>query len=95
MLTRIVKLTFKPGYADDFVKVFNETRGRIAAFEGCKGVELLREIDQPGVFFTYSHWANTHSLDNYRNSELFKTTWAIVKKHFAARPEAWSLHNEK
>lgn len=91
MLTRIVKLTFAPDKVSDFLKAFDERKEMIASFDGCSSVELLRDINNPNIFFTYSKWTNEQSLDNYRNSELFNTVWNMVKPWFAGKPEAWSV----
>jgi quinol monooxygenase YgiN len=93
-LTRIVKLTFAADKVSDFLQTFDERKEMIASFEGCSSVELLRDINNPNIFFTYSKWDKEQSLENYRNSELFNTVWDTVKKWFAGKPEAWSLANE-
>ena len=91
MLTRIVKLTIAPDRVADFLKTFDERKEMIASFEGCSSVELLRDVQNPNIFFTYSNWDNEKSLEKYRNSELFNTVWDMVKKWFAEKPEAWSV----
>jgi quinol monooxygenase YgiN len=91
MLIRIVKLTFKPENVDAFVNTFDEKKHFIASFNGCIGVELLRDINNPNIFFTYSKWNNAESLERYRISELFVSTWDTVKKLFGDKPEAWSV----
>lgn len=91
MLIRIVKMTFKPQFVDVFVSTFNARKHLIAASEGCAGVELLRDIDNPNTFFTYSKWVDVESLEKYRKGELFNSTWEEVKKLFDAKPEAWSV----
>jgi len=91
MITRIVKMTFQPEKVDEFIAVFRDAKPKIENFEGCRGVELLRDVEQPNVFFTLSIW-NTHpALERYRESELFNTTWSKAKALFSARPEAWSV----
>ena len=91
MLTRIVKLTFAADRVDDFLKLFDDRKEMIASFKGCSSVELLRDVNSPHIFFTYSKWDSSESLENYRNSELFKTVWNTVKIWFADKPEAWSV----
>lgn len=91
MLIRIVKMTFAPEKTGDFIKTFNERKAMIASFEGCSGVELLRDLNNPNIFFTYSRWNNADSLEKYRQSELFTTVWDTVKQWFAGKPEAWSV----
>jgi len=91
MLIRIVKMTFAPERINDFLKIFDERKEMIASFEGCGGVELLRDIRNPNIFFTYSKWDGETSLNKYRESELFNTVWDTVKKWFVDKPEAWSV----
>lgn len=92
MIIRIVKMTFVPEKVNDFLNVFNEAKNKILNCKGCKHVELLKDPERPGVLFTYSHWESPEHLEKYRNSELFKTTWANTKILFADKPEAWSLN---
>jgi quinol monooxygenase YgiN len=91
MITRIVKLTFHPEKVADFMEVFEESKTKIRAFEGCFGMELLKNMDAPYVLFTKSLWNDAAALEKYRHSELFQKTWARTKIHFAAKAEAWSL----
>ena len=91
MMTRIVKMTFQSERIPDFLKIFEEAKPKIEAMAGCHGVELVRVIDQPEVLMTISEWDGPDALEGYRNSELFKSTWAKTKIHFSDRPEAWSV----
>lgn len=76
---------------NDFLMLFDAVKGEIAAFEGCRHVELLKEDNQKGLYFTYSLWDSEKALNKYRNSDLFKETWAKTRLLFATKPEAWSL----
>ncbi len=91
MLIRIVKMTFSPDKTGDFIAEFNSRKHLIASFEGCAGVELLRDIANPNIFFTYSKWQNEEFLEKYRKSDLFGKVWSHVKQWFADKPEAWSV----
>jgi quinol monooxygenase YgiN len=91
MIIRFVKMTFIPGHENEFLEVFNNSKAEIRKFEGCRFLELLRDKDNPSVFFTHSHWDNEDHLNKYRKSELFIKTWANTKILFSAKAEAWSL----
>jgi heme-degrading monooxygenase HmoA len=91
MIKRFVKLTFKPEHTQDFIELFNATKALIAAAEGCKHLELLHDVDNKNIFFTFSIWENTDYIDQYRDSELFKNVWTKTKVMFGDKPEAWSL----
>ena len=90
MIKRLVKLTFQIEKAADFQQIFEESKDKIRAFDGNEGVELLRDSDRLNVFFTLSLWRDAEALDAYRQSDLFRQTWAKTKILFAERPEAWS-----
>lgn len=91
MIKRFVKMTFKPEHIQDFKVLFNTKKDFIAAMEGCSHVELLQDINNPNIFFTFSIWEDPKCLEAYRQSELFKDVWAKTKVLFADKPEAWSL----
>ncbi|GAB3264972.1 hypothetical protein GCM10027347_32410 [Larkinella harenae] len=84
-------MTFAAGKVADFLTVFEQSKQQIRAFPGCLHLELLRDLDQPAVYVTYSHWDSPESLERYRHSELFKTTWAVTKPLFSDRPLAFSV----
>lgn len=90
MIKRLVKMTFKPGHIEEFKALFDSKKELIAAVEGCKHVELLQDVNNACVFFTYSLWEDLKYLEAYRHSELFKGVWASTKVLFDAKPEAWS-----
>ncbi len=94
MITRIVKMTFKPEEVANFLKIFSESKQYIRNVEGCSQLELLNDISASAVFFTYSKWNTEKDLNNYRNSELFESVWAKTKILFAVKAEAWSLKSE-
>ncbi len=91
MIKRFVKMTFKAEHTERFKDIFKASKDLIAAMDGCRHVELLNDINNPCVFFTFSIWDNPEALENYRQSELFKGVWAKTKILFDSKPEAWSL----
>ncbi|MDA0194363.1 MAG: putative quinol monooxygenase [Bacteroidetes bacterium] len=90
MLIRIVRMTFKEDSVDDFLEIFRENSDQIKACNGCVDLELLRDLDNPNVFITKSRWINQSLLEDYRNSEFFKTTWQKTKPLFSEKPLAFS-----
>lgn len=91
MITRIVKMHFKAKQADSFLAIFEEMKQHIALSKGCHELNIFRDIANPNQFFTISLWESEADLNRYRDSELFKLTWARVKPLFAEKAEAWSL----
>ncbi len=90
MIIRIVRMTFQEDKIEDFLKVFNNSKQYIRAFAGCQHLELLRDKNTPNILMTYSYWNSEDDLNTYRDSELFKTTWAATKVLFADKPVAFS-----
>ena len=83
-------MSFREEKVEDFIGIFEAAKEQIAAFPGCEGLKLLRDAHKRNVFFTYSFWNSEHELDQYRHSELFKTTWEGTKALFDDKPQAWS-----
>jgi quinol monooxygenase YgiN len=94
MIIRIVKMTFREEKVEDFLKIFDASKHLIRKSEGCNHLELLRDIDNPQTFFTYSFWKDQAALDAYRSSALFASVWAETKPLFSAKAEAWSLSQD-
>jgi len=92
MIKRIVKMSFKPENTEAFKTIFETNWTKIKGFEGCEHVELLQDVNDPTIFFTYSLWQSELHLNNYRNSDLFKSVWSATKALFNAKPEAWSVN---
>jgi heme-degrading monooxygenase HmoA len=75
----------------DAVSFAASVQPKIKAFEGCKHLDILQDVKQRNVIITYSLWDTENHLNLYRNSDLFKESWATVKKWFIDKPEARSL----
>lgn len=90
MINRIVKMTFREEELDSFLEVFEASKDKIRNFPGVKHLELLQDVKQKNVLFTYSLWESEDDLENYRHSELFKKTWAKTKPLFSEKAQAWS-----
>ena len=93
MLTRIVRMTFRPDELGTFHAIFEASKEQIRAFPGCQHVELLYDLDVPNVRVTYSLWESPEALDAYRHSAFFQATWAKTKVLFSEKPVAFSLGN--
>lgn len=94
MIVRVVKMTFRPEEIATFQDLFERWRHRIIAFPGCQHLELLHDTEDPRVFFTYSVWNGPEDLEAYRRSAVFADVWPVVKRLFAERADAWTVHRE-
>lgn len=91
MLIRIVRMTFQPDKVEDFLTLFHQTKGKIEAFPGCHGVELLQDYHVPHIYHTYSTWDSDTALNAYRQSELFGSVWKPTKALFSEPAQAFSM----
>ena len=91
MFIRIVKMSFEEKHIDTFLENFHQNKTDIRNFNGCRLLELYRDKEHSNVFFTYSYWEAQENLDNYRQSDLFKSVWAKTKILFNDKPQAWSV----
>ena len=90
MIDRIVRLSFFEENVETFLQIFKESKEQIANFPGCNQLKLMQDADHRQVFYTFSKWESASDLENYRNSELFKHTWAKTKALFNDKPIAFS-----
>lgn len=90
MLVRIVRMTFKPDSVSDFLENFEKNKGFIRNSPGCHHLELWQDENEKNIFLTHSHWESEAYLNQYRDSELFKTVWSFTKKLFSEKPIAFS-----
>ena len=93
MITRIVKMEFREEEVENFKKLIQPFQDEIKKFEGCQSVTIMNDKNVPTRFFSYSTWLTEDHLDAYRNSELFKTTWAKAKSMFATNAQAWTVED--
>lgn len=89
-MIRIVRLTFKEEFIQDFEQLFEERKHLIRAMNGCTHLALWADKQHAGVFYTYSIWQHADHLEEYRVSDLFQETWAQVKQWFKEKPLAFS-----
>ncbi len=90
MIIRIVKLQFETEKVQDFLALFDSVVTKVNSFPGCYQMHMVRDIQNPNLFFTYSQWENETALNNYRDSDLFQSIWPTIKPWFSQKAEAWS-----
>lgn len=90
MLIRIVRMTFRPEAVDDFLENFQVNKQFIRNSPGCLHLELWQDENEKNIFLTHSHWESEEYLNQYRDSELFKSVWDFTKILFSEKPVAFS-----
>jgi quinol monooxygenase YgiN len=84
-------MTFHPEKVGDFLTIFQQASPKIKSFQGCEYLELLQDLSDKNIYYTYSQWKSAEDLEKYRNSPLFKATWQQTKSLFLRSPLAFSL----
>src|SRR4051812_34858796 len=90
-IIRIVRMHFTEEGLKTFLSVFERNKQHIRNFEGCTHLELLKDVKNPLLYTTLSHWKDEESLERYRQSPLFTEVWKQIKPLFSKQPEAFSL----
>lgn len=91
MIIRIVRMHFTEAGVEEFLAIFNQNKTAIRNVEGCRHLELLKDVNDPNTYTTLSHWEAPYHLETYRKSELFDSVWGRVKNLFSERAQAFSL----
>ncbi len=91
MITRIVRMSFREDEVATFLQIFDSSKSKIRAIEGCLYLSLHRDASDQCVFYTLSKWTSEASLNQYRESDLFIDTWARTKLLFRDKPMAYSM----
>lgn len=89
-LIRIVRMVFQEEKVANFLEQFDVHKEKIRHFPGCNHLELWQDAGSKNIFLTYSVWEDHHALEQYRDSELFKSVWAKTKPLFEEKPIAFS-----
>lgn len=91
MVLRLVRMRFQPDQVETFLRLYAANAAAIAGQPGCLGVQLVRQMDDPAAFATWSRWESTAALDAYRTGPFFVQFWPQVKALFRSPPEAVSF----
>jgi quinol monooxygenase YgiN len=91
MITRVVKLTFRPECVAEFMDIFEESKAFISSFEGNLYLALMVDKNNKNIYFTISQWQAIENLEDYRTSDYFISLWSRTKALFAEKAQAWTL----
>ncbi|MCE2845900.1 MAG: antibiotic biosynthesis monooxygenase [Sphingobacteriales bacterium] len=91
MLTRVVRLSFRPEAVAIFQQTLKSFEASIRESPGCLDLQIYRDKEDLHVFYTISRWQEASDLEAYRKSDLFGKVWKSVKPGFRSPALAWSL----
>lgn len=87
-------MEFREDAVASFLETFKRSENLIRNFEGCVSLRLMRDNNNHHIYHTVSVWNHAAALEVYRESVLFKETWAAAKAGFAAKPIAFTLEGD-
>ncbi len=64
MITRIVKMNFRPEEVENFLTIFHQSKDKIRHMPGCKHLELWNSQSDASIYYTYSIWDSEDDLNN-------------------------------
>ena len=85
---RWVEMQFQLDKIDAFLSVFESSKAKIRAREGCLSLQLIQDPQQPHILCTSSIWESEEALNAYRDSALFQATWSLTKPLFQTKAKA-------
>ena len=53
MLIRFVRMTFQEDKTEEFQEIFDSSKDKIRAVQGCCHLDLMRDINQPNIYMTH------------------------------------------
>lgn len=85
---RWVTMDFEPEKVGEFLQVFEQSKLHIRQFQGCLSLQLVQDPLNETMISTSSIWESESHLNEYRQSTLFKDTWAKTKPLFRNKAQA-------
>ncbi|MFY9173896.1 MAG: putative quinol monooxygenase [Peptococcia bacterium] len=72
MIKIVVKVTVKPGKAEDFKNIAAELVAETRKEEGCISYQLFQDNQNPDLLFFIEEWTNGEALNAHRETKHFK-----------------------
>jgi len=86
-VTEIARFDVKPGTESDFVAAYRTVRHEVAAFPGCRSVQLNRGVESPSAFVLIVEWDSLAAhTEGFRGSDGFGRWRAAIGPFFAGTP---------
>lgn len=77
-IIRLIYVNLSPESAVDAERIWNrECAPLMIKQQGCLSEKLLKCVDNPGEYISYSEWEDQASIDRYRESDAHEE----IKKH--------------
>ncbi|MBT3791577.1 MAG: antibiotic biosynthesis monooxygenase [Rhodospirillales bacterium] len=89
-ISRVILINVPEGQEADAERVWKEDCSTLMRKQkGCTAEKLLRSLDRPGLFISYSEWDSQVDIDRYRDSEDHKSIQSESRALQGGRAVVW------
>ena len=68
------------GSADGLAAQYRRRLGLADGAHGCRGVEILRDLDDPAVFAVVTRWTSMDDYESYRRGAAFREAHERIRE---------------
>jgi heme-degrading monooxygenase HmoA len=87
---RVIMITVPPENAADAERVWKTECGPLMIRQkGCRSEKLMKSLDRPGLYISYSEWDSADDIDRYRESTDHETIQSETYALEGARAVVW------
>ncbi len=85
-IMRLIHITVDPSQITEAERIWKEDCAPLMIRQrGCKSEQLLKCVETPGEYISYSEWENQEAIDHYRASDDHKTIQSHARALQGAR----------
>ena len=85
-IVRLIHVNVDPNQSAEVEKIWKEDCAKLMIRQqGCISEQLLKCIDAPGEYISYSEWESQDDIDRYRESDDHKQIQSHARKLQGAR----------
>ncbi|MDX1483965.1 MAG: antibiotic biosynthesis monooxygenase family protein [Alphaproteobacteria bacterium] len=88
---RVILMNVAQGKAEDAERIWKEQCAPLMIDQaGCRLEKLMRSLDRPELFISYSEWDSMEAINAYRESTAHETIQKEVRALQGARAVVWA-----
>ncbi len=89
-IARVILINVAENKNADAAKVWKEQCAPLMQRQpGCQSEKLMRSLDKPDLYISYSEWDSMDAIENYRQSTEHDTILSEVRALQGARAVVW------
>jgi heme-degrading monooxygenase HmoA len=89
-VARVILINVAQGKAEDAERVWKEQCAPLMGRQaGCRSEKLMRSLDRPDLYISYSEWDSMDAVNRYRESTDHETIQGETRALQGARAVVW------